>query len=94
MTDILSDDRDIVAINHIGGEYFWRVGFDDVTKIVAYPENGQSAQVPWFAIYVGDEIRWRIDAQGMMVEYGTAPTTEELDAKMEAFLNPPSMRDG
>ncbi len=38
-------------------------------RIEAYEEPGQGAMVPWFVVYVGDEIRWRIPAHMVTVEY-------------------------
>jgi hypothetical protein len=38
------------------------LGANGVTKIEAYDEVGQMAYVPWFAIYVGNEIVRRVNA--------------------------------
>jgi len=94
VTDILSDKRMITRISSatIPDEWDWMV--DDlfgITKIVAYEEHGGATR---FAVYVGDDIQWRVPAHSMVVEYGTAPTTEEQDAKTELFLYPQGRGDG
>ena len=38
------------------------VGLANVTRIVAYTENGQMAEVPWFAVYSGPHLTKRINA--------------------------------
>lgn len=39
------------------------VGSNGVTKIAVYDEYGEMSYVPWFAIYVGEEIVWRVNAK-------------------------------
>ena len=59
---ILDDDRPIVWVEMSpGGEEatFWRVGYDGVTSIVPYEENGQGAAVPWLEIYKDDVVAAR-----------------------------------
>ena len=44
------------------------VGSNGCTQIVAYDESGQQA-IPWIAVFVGDEIKWRIPADQVSVRY-------------------------
>ena len=69
METILEDKRTIVGLAE--GQWFARVGDDDITKIVAYAETGQRAYVPWFAIFKGDVLTHRIDAAGLLISYET-----------------------
>lgn len=48
-------------------------GHNVVSRIEAYEEFGETGPVPWFAVYVGDSIRWRIPAHMVTVEYAEAP---------------------
>jgi len=78
-TDIRDDGR---AIKSIGSapwpaDWGWLVGYQGVTKIEPYPESGQMAEVTWFAVYVGDEIRYRVPAATFIVKYAPA---EEVPA--------------
>lgn len=67
---LLEDNRKIISI-HSNTEtaFYATVGDDNITKIEVYPEKGQMAEVPWFAIYAGDEIVGRVDAMGLGVIY-------------------------
>lgn len=47
----------------------FKVGRSGVTKILIYRESGQMSAVPWAAIYVGDEIKWRFDMAGWGITY-------------------------
>lgn len=61
------DDREIQSLDAGGataGEYL--VGRGGITAIRYYEETGQGAMVPWFAIYIGDAIKTRIN--GAFVE--------------------------
>ncbi len=74
--DILHDDREISAV--FDGDSTWCVGGCGVTAIRAYGEPAIYGPVPWFAIYEGDNIIWRIPANG--VQYArplSAPTDKE-----------------
>ena len=65
---LFDDDRTIVKV--VKGKAVWHTrqpyGY---TKIIAYRECGQMAYVPWLAFYVGDELRFRMDAAGCYIEY-------------------------
>lgn len=39
------------------------VGNNGVSKIESYDECGEMSYVPWFAIYVGDQITWRVNGK-------------------------------
>jgi hypothetical protein len=57
-------------IKSISKEWFsLMVGEDGITEFVPYYESGQMAEVPWIAIYKGDEIISRIDATGLYIQY-------------------------
>jgi hypothetical protein len=45
------------------------VGADGITKIDAYNEFSGADYVLWFAIYVGEEITWRVNGK-YVVEVG------------------------
>ena len=60
MDSMLEDTRDIKQISL--GDNWWAVGRDAVTKIVVYGENGMHCDLPWFAVYQGDEIVSRVNA--------------------------------
>ena len=79
----IDDNRPIKSITTRGdGGVTWCVGHRDVTRIVAYGENGQEAAVTWFAVYTGDHLASRVN--GAAVEhiwygYGEAPEdTKEI----------------
>lgn len=38
------------------------VGQNGVTEIVPYEESGEMAMVPWFKVYVGDGVKFRVNA--------------------------------
>ena len=78
-TDIRDDGRTIQSISSVTSpaEYGWHVGGPSgTTAIVPYPEAGQMAEVTWFAVYVGDELRWRVPAHDMIVEYAPGPQAD------------------
>ena len=76
--DILIDERTIMKIStvHTQGFEFSIGELSVTTKIEPYEDSG-GFYGAWFAVYVGDEIRWRVPAAGMVVEY--APD-EEMSA--------------
>jgi hypothetical protein len=45
------------------------VGSNGITKIERSYENGEVARVPWFDIYVGEELSWRVNGK-YVVEVG------------------------
>ena len=71
VTDILHDDRPISSISW--GEESWQcyvVGHGGISKIEAYGEPSHYSSLPWFAIYMGDEIIARLCAHnGCHVQY-------------------------
>ena len=67
--DVLKDKRPIQWVAWADGNAFLRVGKDDVTRIVAYPEYGQFSMVPWLAVYKGDFLWQRIDISGKEIGY-------------------------
>ena len=59
---IMVDPRQILTLStHGEGGHLWCVGDAGVEKIVPYQEVGQMAHVTWFAVYVGGEIRHRVN---------------------------------
>jgi len=67
---ILDDQREIKRITFpvLGGdECFYEIGMNigdkKITKILPYEENGEMASIIWFAIYVGDEILYRVNSK-------------------------------
>ena len=70
MKKILEDKTPIVGIHFDHAQLSVYVGGGlDVTKIEAYPENGQMAEVPWIAVWKGDNILYRIPANLCRIEY-------------------------
>lgn len=45
------------------------VGWNGVTKIVAYDEYGLCSYTPWLAVYKGDYVWMRVAAQGWAIYY-------------------------
>lgn len=79
MTDIslmVNDDREVIALHRESasirvGEYAGGSNYK-ITSIRIYQEPGQMAMINYAAVYVGDEIIFRIDLTGWMVEYKLA----------------------
>jgi len=67
---ILTDERQILEITYQDG--YFKVGVG-ITKIMAYGELGQGNYVPWFALFVGDQLVARVN--GMYVTLVTYFTT-------------------
>jgi len=71
--DILHDNPTIIrTIRRITSVTYpetfdWSVGVNNVTRIAPYEEYGGGAV--WFAVYDDDDIRWRVPAANMVVEY-------------------------
>ena len=62
--NVLTDTRPIRRlIVRRGPEQFrgWAVGQRRITAIKVEPTPGQGANVPWFAVYRGDDVAWRIN---------------------------------
>lgn len=64
--NLASDTRPIQSVT-TQREYYFCVGREGVTEIKLCFENGQGAEVPWFAVYESDKITARIN--GAFVEY-------------------------
>lgn len=67
VSSIMDDPRPIKKLM-----FLWRsveVGKKGVTEIVCYREAGQMAHVPWFAVYVGDDLRLRVSGADVAVFY-------------------------
>jgi len=60
MIKMLEDGRDIAEIET--EDQLWCVGESNVDEIEVYGEPGQSAYVPWFAIYSKGELVVRVNA--------------------------------
>jgi hypothetical protein len=59
-TSMLEDHRTISRICFAEGECYTVRRFG-ITRIEAYQEPGQSAYVPWFAVYKENEIAYRVN---------------------------------
>ncbi len=70
---ILEDDREIdhiYQLTQVEGGDGWRVGYDKVTRIVAYEERGECGLVPWFAVFKeGPAPAVRVPAHSFIVGY-------------------------
>ena len=56
---ILDDKREIAGLTCTHADIAW-VGSDGVTAIVAYPEPGNGAYIPFYAVKKGDKIAKRV----------------------------------
>lgn len=80
MKKILEDKRPIESIyfENSGDGESNKVGVFGVTEIVAYPETGEMAHVPWIAVKIGDEVISRVAARHVSINYHkAAPDTKE-----------------
>ena len=69
-TVLSQDERPIAAVFYPQeSDPGFTVGSNGCTKIMAYDENGRMDCIPWVAIFVGDEIKWRIPADQVSVRY-------------------------
>jgi hypothetical protein len=67
---MLEDERPIRVVNDDAAGYTLAcVGTDGVTGIVAYGEPGPHCDMPWIAVYKGDQIVTRRDASGLSIHY-------------------------
>ncbi len=65
---LVEDDREIHALRI--GEISYTVGFGGITRIIVGEVAGEMAMVPWFTVYRGDVIAYRINAAHVhVVEY-------------------------
>ena len=69
MLSVLEDRRPIKSLSCNLSRYTWHVGKNGVTKIEAYSENGHTAKIPWFAIWVDEKMTIRADGLGKTVAY-------------------------
>lgn len=70
-TELSKDPRPIQVIvwNGDPNESHFKVGQNGTTAIVAYDESGHMASVPWIAVFKGDEIVCRVQADAVTVSY-------------------------
>lgn len=61
------DPRKVDFIYWEGSSF--EVGRDGVTRLEVYREAGQCGYVPWVAVYVGEELRWRSDCRRALIHY-------------------------
>lgn len=67
---ILADTRTIQNIYFADDIHSYRVGQGGITKIVAYAEPALMCDIPWFAVYVGEDLLYRANAYSIStVEY-------------------------
>ena len=69
---LMEDNRPILLIQFKGeGGGIIRVGDSSgTTRIVAYGEPGECCYVPWFAVFVGEDVTRRVNAADIgIVEY-------------------------
>ena len=60
--DILQDEREVIAIGaSLMDNPDWQVGRNNVTKIEVYAQSALYCDVPWFAVYVGEDIVARVN---------------------------------
>lgn len=81
METMTRDKREILAVwdAHIEDGLGFRVGFNNVTKIQVYEETGHMAPIPWIAIYVNDELIYRVPTNNLIIEYYAAPQKAGAD---------------
>ena len=70
MLKITEDPRPIEALywNDVDGNSL-RIGRKGVTKIEAYGESGMHCDLPWLAVFKGDEIFSRVPAYQVEIHY-------------------------
>lgn len=64
--NILDDQREITAVNYDEQNYIvigTKVGIHTVTSMKIYGQGGMHCDIPWIAIYCGDQIIKRVNAQ-------------------------------
>lgn len=69
---VLSQDprpiTSVVWVRSSEGECY-RVGHNDITRIEAYDESGHMANIPWIAVFKGDDIVLRTAAEHVDISY-------------------------
>lgn len=69
-TELSKDTRPITAISWADTEGSrFKVGQNGTTRIEAYDESGHMANVPWIAVFKGDEIVLRTAADHVDISY-------------------------
>ena len=66
---ILQDEQPIMSIEWEDSVSRFAVGTGGITSIVAYGEYGEHSIVTWLAIYLGEEIVYRVPAWQVMISY-------------------------
>jgi len=70
---MFNDPREVVAIDDTAAAInHYRVGVQEVTKLVVYKEYSQLDFIPYIAVYMGEEIVTRLPAIGMTIHYKRA----------------------
>jgi len=69
MIRILDDDTPINCIHFDEARWSVYLHKDGITKIEAYGEAGEMAEVPWVAVWRGNEILYRFPARICRIEY-------------------------
>ncbi len=59
---MMNDARKIQQICLPDDAGWWAVGREGITEIVPYGEKGMYCNLTWFAVYAGDEIVSRVNA--------------------------------
>lgn len=73
---IESDTREIDTVdanptNEDDSGNYWRVGYNGVSRIEAYTENGPCGPIPYYQIVKGSEVTARIPAHMAVISYRT-----------------------
>ena len=75
---MVQDKRFIDRLGTPDDPYAWLVGIEKVTAIVPYEENGEYAAQPWFAIYEGEHLAYRVNGKYVEVVSYQSPVPEDL----------------
>lgn len=70
ISKITEDKREIQKIWY-GESSFSSIGYEGITKIIAYDEYGQGSFTPWLAVYQQDQILCRVPAHMVVITYVT-----------------------
>ena len=77
--NVLNDARTIrMIITRRGIDKFrtWAVGQRRITEIRVESTPGMGAMVPWFAVYRGDDVAWRVNGIDVAEVFYAARTEE------------------
>lgn len=71
VTIIAEDPRPVstIAFGPTERDFAYSVGVSGVTLIKPYLEPGEMSFIPWFAVYIGDEMIARVPSRMVMVIY-------------------------